>query len=80
MVMLSRDYIYAAPPGLPADIYKVLNEAMEKTLRDPAFGEEIKKAKLSVDLLSSEEVRKRISRLSNILPQYKDVLRQALGK
>ena len=80
MVLLSHDYIYAAPPGLPADIYKVLNEAMEKTLRDPAFGEEIKKAKLSVDLLSSEEVRKRISRLSNILPQYKDVLKQALGK
>ena len=80
MVLLSHDYVYAAPPNLPADLNKVLNEAIEKTLRDPAFNEDIKKAKLTVDMLSSAEVRKRISNLANVMPQYMEAVRKALPK
>jgi tripartite-type tricarboxylate transporter receptor subunit TctC len=72
--------IYVAPYGLPADVHKVLSEAMGKTIRDPGFVEQIGRGKMTVDFLTSEGVQKYISGLSKVLPRYIEETRQTLGK
>jgi tripartite-type tricarboxylate transporter receptor subunit TctC len=79
-ILLSYDYVYAAPYGLPPTIYKVLSEALDKTIHDRGFVEEIDRAKLAVAVLTPEEVQKRISVLQQSIPQFLETVRKALGK
>ena len=51
---LGRPFI--APPGMPADRVKVLREAFNKTMNDPALLADASKRKWDVDPLSGEEL------------------------
>jgi tripartite-type tricarboxylate transporter receptor subunit TctC len=47
---------YMGPPGLRADHLKILRNAFEKTLKNPAFLEEVKSKKLDPEYTSGEEM------------------------
>lgn len=47
---------FAAPPGTPADRVAMLREAFAKTVKDPDFIAEMKKAKISTGYIAPEEV------------------------
>jgi len=79
MPLLSFDIVYAAPYGLPADVHKVLNEAIEKTLRDVSFAELMEKAKLPVSELSSNEMQNRAIELYKVMPKYIESIRRGIG-
>ena len=51
---LGRPFI--APPGMPAERVKVLREAFNKTMNDPALLADASKRKWDVDPLSGEEL------------------------
>jgi tripartite-type tricarboxylate transporter receptor subunit TctC len=49
---------FAAPPGTPADRVSALREALAKTIKDPQFIAEMKKAKIETGYIAPEEVAK----------------------
>lgn len=49
---------FALPPGTPADRVAMLRDAFAKTVKDPEFVAEAKKAKIDIGYISSEEVAK----------------------
>jgi tripartite-type tricarboxylate transporter receptor subunit TctC len=49
---------FAAPPRTPADRVAMLREALAKTVKDPDFVAEMKKAKIETDYISPDEVAK----------------------
>jgi tripartite-type tricarboxylate transporter receptor subunit TctC len=48
---------FAAPPGLPEDRLQILRDAYEKTVRDPHFLEDIKKAHMDVRSLPGKDLQ-----------------------
>lgn len=52
-----------APPDIPADRLKILRDAFDKTMKDPAFLAEARKRKLDVSPMSGEQVAQLIGRL-----------------
>ena len=47
-----------ATPGVPPDRVKILRDAYQRSLIDPALLEELKKRRWSVDAISGEELAK----------------------
>jgi tripartite-type tricarboxylate transporter receptor subunit TctC len=47
---------FALPPGTPADRVEILRKAFQATLKDPAFLEEARKARLSIDPVTGPEL------------------------
>lgn len=56
---------FVAPPELPADRLKALQDAFAMTLKDPAFLAEAEKADLEVRFVSPDEVKKALDRAFN---------------
>jgi tripartite-type tricarboxylate transporter receptor subunit TctC len=52
---------FALPPGTPADRVETLRRAFQATLKDPAFLEEAKKAKLAIDPVSGPELSRLVA-------------------
>lgn len=69
---------YVIPPGTPGDRVQVLQKAFQDTLRDPAFLAEAKKSKLTLDPVSGEELKARVTSLfglpSSLRLKLKDLL------
>jgi tripartite-type tricarboxylate transporter receptor subunit TctC len=80
LALMTFDNVFAAPYGLEPEIKKTLNDAIEKTLRDPGFVKSMETAKTPITVLSSEEMQKRISDLAKVVPKYIDAIREALPK
>ena len=80
MTLLAYNLSITAPYGVPDDVVKILGEAIEKTLRNQDLIKKIKRAKITVDLLSPVELQKKIQMLSRIMPLYIEAVQQALGK
>ena len=54
---------YVLPPGVPADRVEAFRNAFDATMKDPAFLEEAKKAKLAVDPVPGAEVQKIVAQI-----------------
>jgi tripartite-type tricarboxylate transporter receptor subunit TctC len=54
---------YIAPPGIPAERLKALQDAFMATLKDPAFLADAKKRDLEIQAKSADEVRDFIARI-----------------
>lgn len=80
LTLMTFDIVFGAPYGLPPDILKTVNEALEKTIRDPVFAKSMETAKMPVALYSSEEMQKRMSDLAKVVPNYIEAIRGALPK
>ncbi|MGH2491299.1 MAG: Bug family tripartite tricarboxylate transporter substrate binding protein, partial [Candidatus Limnocylindria bacterium] len=54
---------YAAPPGIPAERVKALQDAFEKTMKDPAFLADANKAKQEINARNATEVKAVIDKI-----------------
>lgn len=71
--------LFAAPPRVPADRMKILQEGFMKAMQDPALLAEAKKLRLDLDPMSAAEVAKTVSGMANIPDDLKAEVRAAIG-
>jgi tripartite-type tricarboxylate transporter receptor subunit TctC len=71
---------YLAPPGLRPEHVKVLREAFQKTLVDPAFLEEVKSKRLDAEYTSGEETEALAKEMMSQRPEIIERLKILLGK
>jgi tripartite-type tricarboxylate transporter receptor subunit TctC len=69
---------FAVRPGTPADRVAMLRDALAKTLKDPQFLAEAKKAKIHMETISADEVTKGFAELINQPPQVLDAMNKYL--
>ena len=68
-----------ATPGVPADRVKMLREAYQKSLRDPALLEDLKKRRWTVDAVSGEELAKLAKEVVSQPPDVVQRMMKLLG-
>jgi hypothetical protein len=73
---LARPYVL--PPGTPADRVRVLREALQATLADPAFLADAQRARLDVDPVPADELARAVHRLFAVEPARVAQLRRIL--
>ena len=68
---------YAAPPGIPAERVKALQDAFEKTMKDPAFLADANKAKQEINARNATEVKAVIDKIfatpANLVTRLKQI-------
>ena len=69
-----------APPGVPAERVKILREAFMKTVKDPAFLDDIKKKKLEADPVGGEELQVMAKDIVSQPPEIVDRMKKILGQ
>lgn len=74
------DWAIMAPPGLVAKIQQLLEDAVAKSLADPAAVEELVKAKLAPSPANAADTRKRALDVAKMVEARKDILEQMAGK
>jgi tripartite-type tricarboxylate transporter receptor subunit TctC len=69
---------YAAPPGVPAHIVEALRRAFDATMKDPAYIEKMKAAKIEFNPITGEEMAAIISRTmatpASVIARYKGAI------
>lgn len=78
-VVSSQRYVIA-PPGLPANIKKILEEAFKKTMVDKEFLAWNEKAGMSFDPVIGPELDKLIRGIQNFYQSKEKVIREYLGE
>ena len=68
-----------ATPGVPPDRVKILRDAYQRSLKDPALPEELKKRRWSVDAISGEELAKLAKEVVSQPPDVVDRMMKLLG-
>jgi tripartite-type tricarboxylate transporter receptor subunit TctC len=71
---------YMGPPGMRPEHVKILREAFQKTLKDPAFLEEVKSKKLDAEYTSGEEMETLAKEMMSQRLEIIERLRKLLGK
>lgn len=71
---------YAAPPGLPADRAKALQDAFEKTMKDPAFLADAKKAKQEINPANGAQVKEIVDKIFKTSPALVTKLKEIAGE
>jgi tripartite-type tricarboxylate transporter receptor subunit TctC len=69
---------FAVRPGTPPERVAMLRDAIAKTLADPAFIEESKKAKIHMEHISADQVTKWFGELLNQPPQVLEAMNKYL--
>lgn len=72
--------LIGAPPGLPADIKAILEEAIKKAMEDPEFQALIKKQKMSSDYLPGKDGEKLTKDALKQYQDYKDIIAELTKK
>jgi tripartite-type tricarboxylate transporter receptor subunit TctC len=71
-------YPFALPPFVPAERVAIIRRAFSETMRDPAFREDVSKAKLDYSPKDGDEVQATIASMANMSPEaiarYKQVV------
>jgi tripartite-type tricarboxylate transporter receptor subunit TctC len=70
---------YALTPGTPQDRVQILQTAFHETLKDPAFLDEAKKSKLTIDPVSGVELKKKVNSLFGLSPALQAKLKTLLA-
>ena len=68
-----------ATPGVPPDRVKILRDAYQRSLKDSALLEELKKRRWSVDAISGEELAKLAKEVVSQPPDVVDRMMKLLG-
>lgn len=71
---------YAAPPGLPADRAKALQDAFDKTMKDPEFLDAAKKAKQEINPATGAQVKEIIEKIFKTSPALVKRLKEIAGE
>ena len=69
-----------APPGLPKEKLDILANAFEKAAHNPEFIKMAKKAKVSLDLMGPEDLRKRLIKVNDLILGIAPILKEAKKK
>lgn len=77
---LNLTYWFMAPPGVPKDRVKVLDEALMKTHKDPAFVAWAKGAGVDPYALNSEDTTRRVMDMTVSLEKYKGDIEKYIKK
>jgi len=80
-VILSGDELgrpMVAPPGVPADRVKILREAYNKALKDPALIEEVAKSRLDMDPSSGEAIEALVKEIMDQPPEVIALVKKIL--
>jgi len=65
---------FSGPPGIPADRLKILRDAFNKTMKDPAFLKEAKEAKLIIEAVTGQEIEEYVDQILGMSQESKDAL------
>jgi tripartite-type tricarboxylate transporter receptor subunit TctC len=68
-----------APPGVPADRVKILRDAFDKTVKDPAVIAEAEKRRLEIDPTSGQEMETLAKEVMATPPDVVERMRKLLG-
>src|SRR5262245_60000092 len=79
LVSAGLDRPVMAPPGVPADRVKILRDAFDATLADPAFRAEIERKNLHVDPVAGEEMARALARAFALPPEIIAGAREMMG-
>ena len=71
--------VYVTTPRTPKDRLQILRNAFAKTLTDPEFVAEAKKANLDINPLTGEEVKKIVDDLFKLTPAMRTKLAAILA-
>jgi tripartite-type tricarboxylate transporter receptor subunit TctC len=77
-IPLSIGRAFAVRPGTPADRVAMLREALAKTIADPQFQAEAKKAQIDMEYLSPQDVIKGFDEMMNQPPQVLEAMNKYL--
>ena len=77
-IPLSIGRAFAVRPGTPPDRVAMLREALAKTIADPQFQAEAKKAQIDMEYLSPQEVIKGFDEMMNQPPQVLEAMNKYL--
>lgn len=72
---LGIDRIVGGPPSLDPKVRDILAEALAKTLKDPGFIAQAKKARIALAPLGPEAARKAVLNSVNVYQKYKEILK-----
>ena len=76
--VLSIGRAFAVRPGTPADRVAILREALAKTIADPQFQAEAKKAQIDMEYISAQDVIKGFDEMMSQSPQVIDAMNKYL--
>jgi tripartite-type tricarboxylate transporter receptor subunit TctC len=68
------------PPGVPADRLKILRDAFNKSVKDPALLAEAEKRRLEMDPTTSEELEALVKEVMTASPEVVEKMQKLLGK
>jgi tripartite-type tricarboxylate transporter receptor subunit TctC len=68
------------PPGVPADRLKILREAFNKAVKDPALLSEAEKRRLEMDPTTSEQLESLVKEVMTASPEVVEKMQKLLGK
>lgn len=77
--LLTMSRPYAAPPEVPADRARALQQAFDQTHRDKDFLAEAVKLGIFVNPVTADELRQSLERMAKSPPELFDQMRQLLG-
>jgi tripartite-type tricarboxylate transporter receptor subunit TctC len=77
-IPLSIGRAFAVRPGTPADRVAVLREALAKTIADPEFQVEAKKAQIDMEYISAQDVIKGFDEMINQPPKVLEAMHKYL--
>ncbi len=77
--LVSSGRIIGAPPGVDEATLKVLRDAFEAVLTDPAFEKQAAEAGRPVHFLSGEDVQTLVTNVMNSPKEYVDLITEAYG-
>ncbi len=77
-IPLSIGRAFAVRQGTPADRVAILREALAKTIADPQFQEEAKKAQIDMEYISAQDVIKGFDEMMNQSPQVLEAMNKYL--
>jgi tripartite-type tricarboxylate transporter receptor subunit TctC len=80
LVNFKADTWFMAPPGVPKDRVKILEDALMKTIKDPEFVEWAKGAGIDPAWEGGEEYTKVVNALFDIFEKYKGVIQKHMEK
>jgi tripartite-type tricarboxylate transporter receptor subunit TctC len=68
------------PPGVPADRVKIMRDAFEKTIKDPALLAEAERRRLDIDPARGEELDKLAKEVMTASPEIVERVKKLIGK
>lgn len=72
--------LIGAPPGLPEDIFTILEDAIKKALEDPEFLQQVEKMEVTVNYLNGADTTEVVNKTLAGYESYKDVVVDLLSK